>query len=177
MARLTNGFLHLAQADMDAAKMLLESIRIDELLFECEAQLKRANPNYVVRIDFDLNAIQNDTCFDILCNRSLIQTAFYNVIENACKYSTNQAVDVVISSVSSNIIVQFIDKGIGIRQEDFEHIFEPFYRSKETSGVHGFGIGLPLTKRIIDMHNGKIDISSKPNEGTHVRIEFAAWRS
>jgi signal transduction histidine kinase len=176
LTRLTNGLLNLAQADMDVAKMRLEAIRVDELLWECEVQIRRSNPNYIVRIDFDLNAIQNDTSFDILCNRSLIQTAFYNVIENGCKYSPNHTVDIVISSVSNNIIVNFIDKGIGIRQEDFEHIFEPFYRSKETSGVQGFGIGLPLTKRIIDMHNGQIQITSQPNKGTLVRIEFASYR-
>jgi signal transduction histidine kinase len=177
LTRLTNGLLNLAQADMEVAKMRLEVVRVDELLWDCEAQLKRLYPNYLIRIDFDLEAIQSESALDILCNRSLIQTAFYNVMENACKYSVSHAVSVVISGKDENIILNFKDDGMGIRKEDFEHIFEPFYRSKETGGVQGFGIGLPLTKRIVDIHNGKIFIQSEPNQGTLVRMEFPSVKN
>lgn len=172
LTRLTNGLLNLAQADMDLAKMRLEIVRIDELLWECETQLKKLFPHYIIRIDFDLNAIQNDVALNLFCNRSLILTAFYNVLENACKYSENSTVDVVISCADGNIILEFKDTGMGIKAEDFAHIFEPFYRSKETGSVQGFGIGLPLTKRIVDIHRGKMLIQSEPGKGTLVRMEF-----
>ena len=67
------------------------------------------------------------------------------------------------------------DNGIGIPEEELSFIFEPFYRvdksrSKDTGG---YGLGLSLCKTIMDAHNGKIEIASKPGEGTTVSLFFS----
>ena len=64
------------------------------------------------------------------------------------------------------VVVEVKDNGSGIDEEDMPHIFNPFFTRKN----YGTGLGLSLVKKIVDLHQGEIDISSKKNEGTIVRI-------
>lgn len=98
-----------------------------------------------------------------------IKTVFNNIINNALKYS-NGKIEIKIVDKQNSVDIIIKDSGVGIREEDLKLIFEPFYRadrsrSRETGG---FGLGLSISKKIIDAHNGKIVINSKVNEGTTV---------
>jgi signal transduction histidine kinase len=62
------------------------------------------------------------------------------------------------------------DKGIGISEEDLKKIFQPFYRGANAISFSGNGLGLALTKKIIETHNGALEIDSKINEFTKVTI-------
>jgi signal transduction histidine kinase len=100
-----------------------------------------------------------------------IKTVFNNIINNALKYSKDK-VEIFIEEKLSSVDIVIKDSGIGIKENDLKLIFEPFYRadrsrSRETGG---FGLGLSISKKIIDAHNGKIIIHSKINEGTTVMI-------
>jgi signal transduction histidine kinase len=64
------------------------------------------------------------------------------------------------------------DQGIGIPEEDLKFIFDPFFRASNTAHFDGHGIGLPLTRNIIKMHEGQLGILSKVGEGTVVKITF-----
>jgi signal transduction histidine kinase len=70
------------------------------------------------------------------------------------------------------IIISIKDNGIGIAESDFQKIFQPFYRVSSTQKFSGSGIGLSITERIIRLHNGKIEIASKPGEGAEFKILF-----
>jgi len=72
-----------------------------------------------------------------------------------------------------SIQVDIIDTGIGISDEDQNKLFEPFDRlGKEGSSVNGTGIGLTLTKELIELMGGKIGLTSKPGEGSHFYIKI-----
>ena len=66
----------------------------------------------------------------------------------------------------SNLLIEITDNGHGIETEDMERIFDPFFTSK----MSGAGMGLPLTRKIIDYHHGTISVESQPDQGTHVTI-------
>ena len=107
-----------------------------------------------------------------------IKTVFKNIIANGIKYSDADSGPVRISAKSQprQTVVQVIDNGIGIPEEELSFIFEPFYRvdksrSKDTGG---YGLGLSLCKTILEAHGGKIEITSKPGEGTTVALVFPA---
>jgi signal transduction histidine kinase len=70
----------------------------------------------------------------------------------------------------SNILIRFIDQGLGIEQERIDRLGEPFYSTKEK----GTGLGLMVSFRIIERHNGKIKISSVKNQGTTVDVILPA---
>jgi signal transduction histidine kinase len=67
-------------------------------------------------------------------------------------------------------LLQFVDHGIGIPEEDLPHLFEPFYRGHNTESYKGNGIGLSLVYRIVKSHFGDIRIQSQVNQGTTLTI-------
>jgi signal transduction histidine kinase len=101
---------------------------------------------------------------------SLLKVAVSNLIDNACKYSSDNTVDIKFRHLEKSIEVVFTDKGIGIPEKDLEKIFEPFYRGTNTHSISGSGIGLPLVNQIIKNHNGSVKISSQVNKGTSVTV-------
>jgi len=107
----------------------------------------------------------------ILGNSALIKSALKNIMDNACKFSPNQKVKVNIM-FNAHVTIQFIDDGIGISDEEIKHVFEPFYRGNDTRNISGHGIGLSLVKRIVELHNGNIEVKSQQGIGTTFTITF-----
>ena len=66
--------------------------------------------------------------------------------------------------------IEFIDNGIGIEPDELEKVFQPFYRAQNAKNISGSGLGLPLTKKIMEIHGGQLDIVSKINSGTTVKM-------
>jgi len=105
-----------------------------------------------------------------------IKTVFENLFTNAVKYSRPESKPIQVSYQcrESFAVIRITDFGIGIPEEELSHIFEPFYRvdrsrSKETGG---YGLGLSLCKTIMEAHEGKIEVQSRPQEGTTVSLFF-----
>ena len=73
---------------------------------------------------------------------------------------------------NNQIMLEVINHGEGIHQKDLIHIFTPFYRTKQTSGIKGHGIGLSIVKTILDLHQASINVKSIPNQKTTFRILF-----
>jgi signal transduction histidine kinase len=109
-----------------------------------------------------------------------IKTVFENVLNNAIKYSQPDSAPIQISSgfEESYVVVRITDFGIGIPEEDLAHIFEPFYRvdKSRTKDTGGYGLGLSLCKTIMEAHDGKIEVRSRPQEGTTVSLFFQQIR-
>ena len=102
-------------------------------------------------------------------DRGSLKQAFTNLISNGINY--NHEGGMVIVTVVEDIddlVVEISDTGIGISKDNLHFIFEEFFRvkSKETRGVRGSGLGLPITKRIIEAHDGSIKVSSEPDKGS-----------
>ena len=105
-----------------------------------------------------------------------IKTVFENVINNAIKYSrpVSDPIRIFYKSDKPYAVIRITDKGIGIPQEELSHIFEPFYRvdKSRAKDTGGYGLGLSLCKTIMEAHDGKIVIQSRPEEGTTVSLWF-----
>ena len=105
-----------------------------------------------------------------------VKTVFENVVNNAIKYSQPDSEPIQIScqKQESFAVIRITDNGIGIPDAELAHIFEPFYRvdksrSKDTGG---YGLGLSLCKTIMEAHDGKIEVQSRPEQGTTVSLFF-----
>ena len=83
------------------------------------------------------------------------------------------------SRADGHAVVEIADTGIGISTGDLPHVFDRFYRGERTrsSSLTGTGLGLPIAKRIIEMHNGSISVESQPGRGSIFRITLpgAGW--
>lgn len=109
-------------------------------------------------------------------DKERISRVIKNLIENAIKYSTKESepIQISISKYENHISVFVKDDGIGIPEKELKNLFEPFYRvdhsrSKETGG---FGLGLSLCKRIMEVHKGKISIRNNINRGITAEVQF-----
>jgi two-component system, OmpR family, heavy metal sensor histidine kinase CusS len=171
MRDLINGLLELARINNDIFQLHFRPLNIDDLLWQVRESLLIQFPDYNIQIEFD-ESQEEETEFKIKGDKSLLQMAFQNIMENACKYSEDQRVNVSLLAHADTIRITFTDRGIGISEEDLPHIFEPFYRGDSSKSRKGHGIGLALTQRIIQLHNGSIRAFSQLGKGTRFVISL-----
>ena len=171
LARLSTSLLDFAKASYDPSEIAFKSTRIDEVLLDARIQVQQSYPEYKIDIHFD-GDFENEDEISIRGNEYLLKTAFVNLFENGCKFSENNQSKVSISFDNNQIQLDFIDQGIGISPDDLNHIFMPFYRGENRIFADGNGIGLSLTKKIIELHKGEIDVESVVDEGTRFKVVF-----
>ncbi len=110
-----------------------------------------------------------------VCDAQKLYQVFLNLLDNAIKYSdAGDRVDVEIEEDDLYFTVRIRDTGIGIPEEDQEHLFERFYRvDKDRSrSSGGSGLGLAISKQIVEMHGGDISVESRPGEGSTFRVRI-----
>jgi signal transduction histidine kinase len=106
----------------------------------------------------------------------LLGHIFTNLLCNAVKYSeAGAAVHFFVAREGPDAVCVIRDKGIGIPEDDLEHIFTAFHRGSNVGGCPGTGLGLLLVKRCTDLHGGKVQIESKLGDGTVVTVRFPAF--
>lgn len=165
LIKVINGLLQLAKSEEIEADAQKTEVRIDEILFDVQDQLLQLYPDYTIFIDFE-EIPDEDAYLKVLGNGQLLATLFQNLIENACKYSSQKTAKVVLSYSKTDTVVKVKDNGIGIATHELERIFEPFYRSSETSTIKGHGIGLSICRKIVALHKGKLTVTSMLGKGS-----------
>ena len=97
--------------------------------------------------------------------------AVFNILENSVKYTnTNGIISITVQKYELFARIDIADNGVGIPQEDFNYIFKRFYRGENAVNVDGIGIGLYLTREIIQQQNGYIKVSSKQGKGSSFSV-------
>lgn len=170
LVALTNGLLLLAQSDVDKQRLVFSTVRVDELLYAAQNELRKSQPNY--RFLFEYDALpEEESSLSVKGNEHLLKTVFLNLMDNACKFSPNKTARIRIGVDRQMVRVTVEDQGEGIPHEEQSLIFTPFYRGKHaTSDVPGYGIGLALCHRIVDFHGGDISVQSFPGKGSQFTI-------
>lgn len=159
IVKLSNNLLDMAKASYDPSEINFKTTRVDEIILDATAQVQRGNVNYKIDLNF-INIPSEENDIEIIANEYLLKVACINLIENACKYSPNNTCKIELDFNQKEIIINFINLGDKIEDSEKESIFKPFYRSHKHQSIQGQGIGLSLTKKIIDLHKGDIKITS-----------------
>ena len=126
----------------------------------------------LVSVEWDLP----DEAIMLTGNAELLARVFENVIHNAIKYS-DPGSTVRVSAGREDDVFLFVvrDEGIGIRKDEVPQIFDIFFRGKNARPCHkkeGMGLGLSIVKRIVDVHDGRISVSSRLHKGTTVEVRL-----
>lgn len=167
--RLVSGLLMLAQAESGKLPLNFTRVELDLLLTEVftETRVLAGSKVRVHLNQIDEAIVQGD--------RDRLKQVILNLVANAIQY-TPQGGEVFLSlkriGEQSRLIVR--DTGPGIPAEDLPYIFERFYRAEKSrtrSKTSGFGLGLSITKWIVEQHGGQIKVESKEGEGT----TFVIW--
>ena len=166
---LSNRLLLIARTSAEGPVNFNKTIRIDEILWQAQEEIKRFNSDYRINISID-NSLTDSDQMIVAGDEYLLKVAVSNIIDNACKYSPDHTVDIKLQHREKWIEIVFEDRGIGISEEDLQKIFEPFYRGTNALSIPGSGIGLPLVNQIIKNHNGIIKLSSQIGKGTSVIV-------
>ncbi|MEX0987657.1 MAG: HAMP domain-containing sensor histidine kinase, partial [Bacteroidales bacterium] len=166
---LTNRLLILTRLGGEHTPDKFNLVRIDEILWNSRSELIKRNKQFNINIFFT-DFIQGEHHLNSNGNPTLLKTAFMNIIENGCKYSSDHRTDIYLSVIENACEILFKDEGIGIPGEDLDYIFHPFYRGGNVKNNKGHGIGLSLVESVILLHHGTISVNSKLKTGTEVRI-------
>lgn len=170
LAKLSNSLLDFAKASYDASQIAFRPVRLDEVLLDAQHQVAERDPGYRISIRFENDSLEEMK--SIRGNEYLLTIAFANLMENACKFSSDRHCAVSILFGADGATLRFTDKGIGIAPNDLPHIFTPFYRGGNSHYADGNGIGLPLTQRIVLLHSGTVSVTSQPGIGTEFIIDL-----
>ncbi len=163
MERMISGLLESYRSDSEYDRLNIEKTDILKLI---KNAVKEYNADERLRLE-----LPGKASLVLNVDPEKIRTVVRNLIDNALKYS-NDKVDIKIADKKEIVEISLIDKGIGISEEDMKYIFEPFYRvdPSRSRKTGGFGLGLSISKKIIDAHGGKLSVESKLNEGSKVVI-------
>lgn len=161
LSNLIRHLLFLSRQDEELQKNTIEEISLEDMLNDLVAGNERIR----------LHIPESGTEATAKANPYLLKIALKNIIDNACKYSEKK-VDITLSRTDRQVVLEIEDRGIGIPQEEIEHIFRSFYRGSNTCDYTGQGIGLSLAIKIISVYNGKLEITSEIEKGTKVRVIF-----
>lgn len=169
---LVNSLLKLSNISSKATAMQIETLSVYETLKSSLEKLTFLNADQKVK----LNLGANESAL-IMGNIHLLETAFINLMDNACKFSYNGPVMVTLNKDSEDsITISIVDEGIGIPEEDIPKLIQPFHRANNARKIDGIGIGIPLTAKIIELHRGSLLFKSQLNKGTEVQITLPLAR-
>ncbi len=170
LLELINGILDFSKIEAGEQKINEEKVEIDVLVNECiRLTQQRAIENDInIKLEFDPLLPQ------IFADRRMIKQILINLLSNAVKFTPTGGR--IITSVqlleNDGMKLSVSDNGIGIRESDIERALTPFVQvdSEKNRKYHGTGLGLPLSKNLAEMHEGRLELLSKYGEGTVVTL-------
>ena len=171
MNQMVNQLLELARTEEGVLHKSYQKVRLDEVLWQAQEFVMQKNTAYAVTVKYD-KVPERENEIAVMGDETLLRTALANLMENGCKYSENHKMTVHLNSDAHSVILHFRDEGVGIAAADIPFLFDTFYRSDNTKNRQGYGIGLALTKRIVDIHKGSIRVESELGVGSDFMVQF-----
>lgn len=172
MIKLIAGFLEITS--IESGKLILHKEKLD-LSEVVSTAIKIQQPNAARKNQRIQDEIENH-CL-VLGDRMLLRQVVGHLLDNAIKYSQpGKTIQVTLENSNKTVTLKVIDEGPGIEQEDLSKLFGKFQRlsAKPTGGEISTGLGLAITKDLVELHKGTISVQSEPRKGTVFIVEFPA---
>ncbi len=171
LTRLINNVLDFAKVERGVKEYTLIQCGINPIVDSVIATL-----GYQIQMrGFELVTDFQEDLPEITADPDAVAESLVNLVANSMKYSTeHRFIRIATFRRNGHVGVTVEDRGIGIARENLLHIFDPFYRVREETAhrAGGAGLGLALVKHIMDSHNGTIQVTSAPGQGTTVTLLF-----
>ncbi|GAB3796608.1 ATP-binding protein [Virgibacillus kimchii] len=175
LTQLVNDILDLSVMNQRSLKLKRKKVHasniVENVCLMCQVLVKGKPVELINRVGQELAPIYADP--------ARLQQVMYNLVDNAVKYTEEGSVIIEAEEVEGMIRIDVKDTGIGISEEDVDRIFLPFQQlnphvDRETAGL---GLGLAITRRLVDMHEGRMEVSSFPGEGTEFSVQIPLYRT
>ena len=166
IVKLVDALLVMSQLD-GGAQFVFVPLNLNSLIRELEAEFYTPVREKALTLTLNLD---NDIC-TIQGDKQRLHQAFTHFVENAVRYTPAQGTIEVQTYMQANYVVTAIrDTGIGISETDLPHIFERFYRADKARTSRGVGLGLSIARKIIESHQGTIEVESELGKGSTFRV-------
>ena len=164
--RLVSNLLNMSRLESGAVQPQLEPVDLQDLVGATLEAMKN-------RIEREIRTTIPDGLPLVRADFVLAQQALMNLVDNALKYSPEGApVDIDIDAADRWVYLAVADRGPGIDESELPHIFNKFYRVRDSGKSGGTGLGLAIVKGVIDAHSAKIEVARRPGGGMIFRIGF-----
>ncbi len=155
MANIINALLDISKVESNPKSIARERLRIDELLFECVEIVSTQYNKSKFNLSIDEN-ITAETDFEVNGNTRMLKIALINLLKNAVIYTKNYPVQVSISKERNAISICIENDGAQIKVDETTLLFTHFFRGNNSKQIKGFGLGLVLVSKIVQLHNGSV---------------------
>jgi two-component system, OmpR family, sensor histidine kinase CiaH len=167
---LTDSLLQLTQYQKSNDKMTFEKISVGDVITEAIRKVAPMSKQKNISITY----IPKHTF--VTGNKYSLVDLIVILLDNAVKYSpAENTVTITSKQTDKTIVISVTDHGIGIDPKDVPHIFDRFFRAdsaRSKSNTEGYGLGLSIAKKIVQMHNGAINVETKLREGTTFTVQL-----
>ncbi|MBE0469828.1 MAG: PAS domain S-box protein [Methyloprofundus sp.] len=168
---LINDVLDLAKIEAGQVNLVMEKLDLAKLLKECEGSVLPMATEKQISLKFN-----TAEALSVIGDRVRLKQVILNLLSNAVKYNNEAGqVEVVVKSDGNLIKISILDTGVGIAEDKREKLFQPFNRlGYEGSAVEGTGIGLSITKNLMELMGGNIEYFARPSGGSNFTISLMA---
>lgn len=161
---LINDILDLSKVEAGKIELKIEEFLLKDILNECQTLVKTLASKKGILLEVKIEEIST-----IKADPVRFKQIMYNLLSNAIKFTPDKGrIDIEAKPVDGMVQVCVTDTGIGIAQEDYEKVFEEFKQidSSYAKQYQGTGLGLPLTRKLVELHGGTIRLESEPGKGS-----------
>jgi len=155
MIELTNALLLLSQYQNINYTVGWPDVRLDEVMYDSIASMQKMFAGITISFNFT-NENDNEDYLCIKGNEVLLRSAYLNLLKNGIKYSVDNKVSVTMQAYADKVIINFENRGPVMQPEEVERMFFPFFRGENAQTKKGFGLGLSIVKRIVELHRCNI---------------------
>lgn len=173
---IINDILDIAKLNSGKTELHLESVDVNRIVDEAVSIISNKAASAGVQVSTTLDPV----CPRIDVDPVRIRQVLLNVLANAVKFTPAAGhVDISTAVVSSEVRITVMDNGVGMAPEDIPHALEPFTQvgRDHTPAQEGTGLGLPISKTLVELHGGRFEIISAPKQGTVITISLPIPRA
>jgi PAS domain S-box-containing protein len=159
ISRITSGKLAITPKESDVSQLLADVMsRFAIQLEDNQIDIHVTAPPHLLAV----------------CDSFRIEQVLINLMTNAIRYGMGKPITIELKKVSDDVVVSVSDQGMGIDPKDIHRIFERFERATSADNVSGLGLGLFISRQIMELHKGTLTVESKPGQGS---IFTARWKA
>jgi len=169
LLELVNQILDLARIEKGHLQLSMEQVNLADVFLECRSMVSPLAEQKHLSLD-----IKSEINGYVIADYTRLKQVMLNLLSNAIKYNVkNGSVSLKAVQKEKGIVrISIIDSGTGISEDLQQEIFQPFNRLNAAYSIEGTGIGLSISKQLVEMMNGHIGVTSKVNEGSEFWIEL-----
>ncbi len=167
MMRFVSDWLTLARLEEGKGLQEAKEVAIAEVAKAAVDRVKQEPQAEKLTVRFALRSDPGP----VRADPSALDEVFANLLDNAVRYTpAGGTVTAEVNGTKTWAAVTVRDTGPGIAPEDLEHIFDPFYRGQAQKSIPGTGLGLPIVKKILEAHGGRVEVQTALGEGSAFRV-------